>query len=110
MLLDTDAVTVVSARRTARPRSGAQQINGWDCVEVVLLRQGCFSYRDSRGRAFVDPTTCLLVPPGQDGELTHASPDGDLESMLFLCTPVIAAVGAGSGQVPMAVGVGVRCT
>lgn len=98
-VLESNAVTVVAARWTGDP--GPVLVNEWDSVELALPRQGCLSYRDQRGQVLVDPTRCLLIPPLQEAETAHLTPDGVLESMLFFCRSVLQAFNLDSTAVPL---------
>jgi AraC-like DNA-binding protein len=102
-LSDTDDITVVAARWLGDP--GPVQVNEWDSLELALPRQGCLSYRDHRGEELVDPNRCLLIPPLQEAETTHHSPEGLLESMVFFCRPVLDAVGVDGADVPLSAAV-----
>ncbi|MDG6108453.1 AraC family transcriptional regulator [Dactylosporangium aurantiacum] len=98
-VFQSDMVTVIAARWMGDP--GPVQVHDWDAVELALPRQGCLSYRDRRGRALVDPTHCLLIPPLQEARTAHLTPDGVLESMLFFGRPVLEALGVDSTVVPL---------
>jgi AraC-like DNA-binding protein len=102
-LLDTDDIAVVAARWLGDP--GPVQVNEWDSLELALPRQGCLSYRDHRGEELADPNRCLLIPPLQEAETTHHTPDGLVESMLFFCRPVLNAVGVDDTDVPLSAAV-----
>lgn len=98
-LLDSEDVTVVPARWWGEP--GPVQVNEWDSLELALPRRGCLSYRDHRGDELADPNRCLLIPPRQEAETTHHTPDGLLQSMLFFCQPVLDGVGLDGTDVPL---------
>jgi transcriptional regulator GlxA family with amidase domain len=102
-LFDTDDVTVVAARWFGDP--GTVLVNEWGSVELALPRSGCLAYRDQRGRDVADVTRCLLIPPQQEARTAHLTPGGLLESMLFFCPAVIAAVGLHSDDVPLSAAV-----
>jgi hypothetical protein len=98
-LLDTGEITVAAARWLGDP--GPVQVNEWDSLELALPRRGCLSYRDHRGEVLADPNRCLLIPPQQEAETAHHTPDGLVESMVFFCGPVLHAVGVDGTDVPL---------
>jgi AraC-like DNA-binding protein len=53
-------------------------------VKVVLTQQGTYSYRDSRGRATVDPVSCVMTMAGQASDVGHPATHGDLGTYIFL--------------------------
>lgn len=84
LVLDTPGLLVLDAdcpiTKTMRPG----EIQGVDRFEVLLVRSGCFTFRDARGYAFVDPTTCVLSSPRQLADIAHPALGGDTYLHLLL--------------------------
>ena len=105
-IAENAGVTVhVSACPAGTPVDAPRAVAGRDEYEVCLVRRGCFSYRDRRGRVLADPATCILGAPGQHGEVSHPAPGGDQDLMVFLSPGVFATLAAGEERVPLAAAV-----
>jgi AraC-like DNA-binding protein len=84
VLVETGGVSVVVEQCPATVAPGPRELQGRDCFEVLFVRAGSFTYRDSRGAVFVDPTTCVLGGPRQVAELAHPTPGGDTDTIVLL--------------------------
>ena len=76
-LLATRDLSVFEAHCPVRTVTGPREIQGVDRYEVLLVRRGCFRFRDARGEELVDPVTCVLGSPRQSAEIAHPAPGGD---------------------------------
>ena len=82
--------------------AGPAEVVARDYVELVLVRSGCFEYRDRRGRSFVDAATCVMSGPLEVAEMRHPVPGGDTTTILLLAPEILDSLGAGVDHVPLA--------
>lgn len=108
-LLSQPEVTVRSVHCPGSPDGGGPgggsrepyPVIGEAAYELCLVRSGCFQVRgDHHVDVLVDPTTCILGPPGHAVEVTHPRPGGDLNTVVLVSEQVLAALGGGSVGVP----------
>lgn len=100
MLLDAPGISVHSERCPTTEITAAVEIRGLDCFELCLVRAGCFSYRDGRGRVLVDPTSCVFAEPDQTADIAHPVPGGDLDTLIFVSPHVLDSI-RGSNHIPL---------
>jgi AraC-like DNA-binding protein len=101
MLLNTRDVTVVDVHCPTTSITGPMELQGLDCFELLFVRSGCFTFQDSRGRVFADPTTCVLGPPRQLADIAHPAAGGDIFTQISLSAEAWHEV-ASDDQVPLA--------
>jgi AraC-like DNA-binding protein len=87
-VIDTPGVSVLDVRCPTTVVSDGEEIQGRDRFEVIFVRAGCFSFRDSRGEVLVDPITCVLGSPRRLAEIAHPAPGGDVYTQVTLSADV----------------------
>lgn len=76
------------------------EVVGMAGYELYLARSGCFSYRTAGADLLADPTLCLLGGPSQQADIGHPVPGGDTGTAVLFTAEVVAAVAAGSLDLP----------
>jgi AraC-like DNA-binding protein len=68
--------------------------------ELYLVRSGCFSYRTRGADVLADSTLCLMGGPRHEADIGHPASGGDTGTAVLFSAYVVAAVGAGSTDLP----------
>lgn len=101
MRLDSPDVAVFDVHCPTTTVAGPEEVQGLDCFEVLVVRSGCFAFRDTRGEVLVDPSTCILGSPRHLGDVAHPAPGGDVYTHILL-SPTVWHELTSDDQVPLA--------
>jgi AraC-like DNA-binding protein len=99
-VLDAAGITVVEVCCAMTAVSGPREVQGCNAYELLLVRAGCFTYRDARGDVFVDATTCVMGSPQQLADIAHPATGGDTFLQITL-SPEVWHDLTGDEQVPL---------
>jgi hypothetical protein len=89
-------------RRLMSPGEKATELSivGMAGYELYLVRSGCFSYRTADADILADPTLCMLGGPRHQADIGHPVPGGDTGTAVLFTAELVAAVAAGSLDLP----------
>jgi AraC-like DNA-binding protein len=80
---------------------------GWSPTEradgytLVFVRSGCFRRRVAGADLFADPCTAYFEQPGQEQQVAHPGPGGDVCLAIELSASLVAATFGGEVEVPV---------